>query len=101
MNPSHSNKNDALYLYPGFSHSPIGGRLRPYPYAREVGLEKVLDEGGLAGGVLPHQHHHRPRVEVGVLQDGGVEVVELVLLLQGEQLLPVGWTETDIRGDFD
>ena len=69
--------------------SPIRGWLRPYPDAGKVRLEEVLDEGGLAGGVLPDEHDHGPRVEVGVLQDGGVEVVELVLLLEREQLLPV------------
>ena len=77
--------------------SPIRGWLRPYPDAGEVRLEEVLDECRLAGGVLPDEHDHGPRVEVGVLQDGGVEVVELVLLLEREQLLPAEWRQK-LRG---
>ena len=41
----------------------------------------VLDEGCLAGGVLPGQYDHESPVEIGVLQDRRVEVVELELRL--------------------
>lgn len=42
-------------------------------------------EAGLAGGVLSHQQHHRLVVKVGILQSRGVELVELVALLQWQQ----------------
>lgn len=44
------------------------------------------DEGGLPSGVLPHEEHHGLVVEVGIFQGRRVELVELVVLFQGEQL---------------
>lgn len=42
-------------------------------------------EAGLAGGILAHQQHHGLVVKVGILQSRGVELVELVALLQRQQ----------------
>ena len=49
----------------------------------------LLDEGCLPRGVLPHQHHQRLPVKVGVLELGRVELVEVVLLLQRQEVLGV------------
>ena len=49
----------------------------------------LLDEGCLPRGVLPHQHHQRLPVKVGVLELGRVELVEVVLLLQRQEVLRV------------
>ena len=43
-------------------------------------------EAGLAGGVLSHQQDHGLVVEVSILQGRGVELVELVALLQRQEL---------------
>jgi hypothetical protein len=67
----------------------VGGGLRPDAHPREVLLDQVADEGGLAGAVLADQEHHRLVVEVSVLQRGRVELVEAIVLLQRQQLLRV------------
>lgn len=59
-------------------------------------------EAGLASGVLSHQQHHGLVVKVGILQSRGVELVELVALLQRQQFGFVQLLEpiTDRLKDF-
>mmetsp|Transcript_3446 Transcript_3446/g.10604 ORF Transcript_3446/g.10604 Transcript_3446/m.10604 type:complete len:220 (+) Transcript_3446:1627-2286(+) len=51
----------------------VGRRLRADVHAREVALEEVSDEGGLTGGVLADEHHHRLGVEVCWVEQRVVE----------------------------
>lgn len=67
----------------------VGGGLGPNAHPWEILLDQVPDEGGLARAVLAHEQHHGLVVEVSVLQRGRVELVEAVVLLQGQQLLCV------------
>lgn len=62
----------------------VGGGLGPDAHPWEVLLDQMPDEGGLARAVLAHQEHHGLVVEVGVLQRGRMELVEAVVLLQGQ-----------------
>lgn len=59
------------------------------PAVRPLTERSVPDEGGLPGGVLPHQQHHGLTLEVGPLKGRRVEVMEEVGLLQRQQLLGV------------
>ena len=67
----------------------VGRRLGPDVHAREVAIEQVLDEGGLARRVLPHEQHHRLGVPVTVVEQRLVEDMREVLLLEVADLLTV------------
>mmetsp|Transcript_122 Transcript_122/g.410 ORF Transcript_122/g.410 Transcript_122/m.410 type:complete len:552 (-) Transcript_122:7-1662(-) len=56
--------------------------LRADVHAREVGLEQVADEGGLAHRVLPDQQHHRPGLPVAIGEERIVEMLHQALLLE-------------------
>lgn len=53
------------------------------------GWDVLLDERSLPCGVLSHHQHHRLVIKVCILQTGGVEIVEAVVLLQRQQLLSI------------
>mmetsp|Transcript_39167 Transcript_39167/g.111064 ORF Transcript_39167/g.111064 Transcript_39167/m.111064 type:complete len:337 (+) Transcript_39167:763-1773(+) len=69
------------------AHKLVGCRLRPYSQARVVPLQQVPDEGALPRRILPHEQHHRDGGEVRIGELRGIELVEVVLLLDGQQLL--------------
>lgn len=50
-----------------------------------ISLLPLPYEAGLAGGILSYQQHHGLVVKVSILQSGGVELVELVALLERQQ----------------
>ena len=58
-------------------------RLRADVLPREVATEQVADERGLPDRVLADEQDHRLGVEIAVVEDGRVEVAELVRLPGG------------------
>mmetsp|Transcript_7763 Transcript_7763/g.21549 ORF Transcript_7763/g.21549 Transcript_7763/m.21549 type:complete len:433 (-) Transcript_7763:54-1352(-) len=82
-------RHDPLRVAVHHGHELVGRRLRADAHALVVAAEQVPDEGGLARGVLAQEEHHGSTVEVMVLEEGRVVDVEVVVLLNGQELLPV------------
>lgn len=50
------------------SHEAVGGGLRTHAGARDLLLQKVLDEAGFAGAILAGHQHHGFAVEVSIFE---------------------------------
>ncbi|RNA06974.1 hypothetical protein BpHYR1_022215 [Brachionus plicatilis] len=84
---------DVFVLVVHHGYERVGGGLGPDPDAREIRLEQVADERGLARRVLAHQQHHRLRLEVRVVQHWRMKLVEFVRLLERKQFGTVDFFE--------
>mmetsp|Transcript_32280 Transcript_32280/g.102599 ORF Transcript_32280/g.102599 Transcript_32280/m.102599 type:complete len:533 (-) Transcript_32280:102-1700(-) len=70
-------------------HELVGRGLGADEEPRVVAAQEVPDEGALAGRVLAYEEDHGPVGEVRVRELRRVEGVEVAVLLEGQQLLPV------------
>lgn len=72
----------------------VGGGLGSNSDSREVSLQKISNESGFSGRVLSHEHDHGFGLKVWVIQSRGVEVMEVVGGLQGEEFVLVNGSQS-------